>query len=101
MKITYGDRTRAINMISDPDSLVGNPEVQAIGAGDGAGVGDAMETDDWEKNDASEDDNKLAAEVDTLTIIEEMKNLAPAAAQEEMEERDEEEKEDIHNGSFR
>jgi peptide chain release factor subunit 3 len=86
MKITEGDRTRAMNMIGDPDSLLGYPEVQAILAGGG----DAMETDDWEKKDVSEDESKLAAEVDKMTI-EETKKTAPPAAKEDMEEQDEDE----------
>ena len=45
LKIAEGNREKAMKMISDPDSLTQYPEVVAI-----LSSGDAMETDDWEKN---------------------------------------------------
>ncbi|KAL3943337.1 MAG: hypothetical protein SGBAC_002578 [Bacillariaceae sp.] len=72
LKIAEGNREKAFKMIKDPDSLSNYPEVVAIlASGD-----DAMETDDWEKNDASGD---LAKEVDEkMTIDEKPKPAAPA-----------------------
>mmetsp|Transcript_2812 Transcript_2812/g.6592 ORF Transcript_2812/g.6592 Transcript_2812/m.6592 type:complete len:128 (+) Transcript_2812:3482-3865(+) len=60
LKIAEGDRTRALKMINNPDSLTQYPEVVAILA---SGDGDAMETDDWEKNNDTAGGD-LAKEVD-------------------------------------
>jgi len=72
LKIAEGDRTRALKMISDPDSLTKYPEVVAL-----LGAGDPMETDDWEKNEVTD----LAKEVDEkMTIDKKPQPAAPAPA---------------------
>jgi len=72
LKIAEGDRTRALKMISDPDSLTKYPEVEAL-----LGAGGPMETDDWENNEATD----LAKEVDEkMSIDEKPKPAAPAPA---------------------
>ena len=70
LKITEGDRERAMKMINDPDSLTQYPEIEALLAS-----GDAMETDDWEKE---QEVKELAKEVDEKMKVDEKKPPAPA-----------------------
>lgn len=79
LKIAEGDRTRALKMINNPDALTQYPEVEAI-----LNSGEAMETDDWEKNEDREKD--LVNEVNDMKID----DKAAAASAPEEEEPEEE-----------
>lgn len=70
LKIAEGDRERAMKMINNPDSLTQYPEIEALLAS-----GDAMETDDWEKE---QEVKELAKEVDEKMKVDEKKPPAPA-----------------------
>lgn len=55
IKITKGDRTAAMRMINDPDSLVKYPEIEALVAGDEV-------VDDWETKAVTDGVEKMSVE---------------------------------------
>lgn len=87
LKIAEGDRERALKMINDPDSLTKYPEVVAVLA---AGGDAAMETDDWEKDEAGDE---LPKQVEEMTIEDTPEPVAPAEAEAEPDVEEEEEEE--------
>mmetsp|Transcript_28352 Transcript_28352/g.47662 ORF Transcript_28352/g.47662 Transcript_28352/m.47662 type:complete len:627 (-) Transcript_28352:203-2083(-) len=54
LKVTEGDRERAMKMLEDPDSLMQYPEIRSLLEGGAGSGGDADDADDWEKAGVAE-----------------------------------------------
>ena len=87
LKIANGDRSAAIKMINDPDSLTKYPEINKIlmaGGGD-----DSMETDEVENKEKVQQttsaDDKLAKEMDTKMQIDDKTSQADQKVEAEVD----------------